>query len=200
MPPDESRPRVEEALRRLAEIHAQVARSGFYRGYRALPVAFMGATALLAAAVQTLWMPAAGPREHALSWIVVAIVCAGVCGLDLTARQLALPVRETLSAIAQLVPALVVGLVVTFALWGQAERLPGLWTMIFGLGVLASSPYLPRAILGVALFYVAAGIAMSLAVQPGGVASPWEMGLTYGVGHLVSAVILWHDIERGEAR
>jgi hypothetical protein len=72
--------------------------------------------------------------------------------------------------------------------------------MIFGLGVLASSPYLPRAILGVALFYVAAGIAMSLAVQPGGVASPWEMGLTYGVGHLVSAVILWHDIERGEAR
>jgi hypothetical protein len=68
--------------------------------------------------------------------------------------------------------------------------LPGLWTMVFGLGVLASAPYLPRAVLGVALYYVAAGAALTLATHAGQSASPWTMGITFGVGQFASAAAL----------
>ena len=46
-----------EALTQISEIRRQVARSHLFRGYRALPVAFSGLTALLVAGFQQVWLP-----------------------------------------------------------------------------------------------------------------------------------------------
>ena len=46
------------------------------------------------------------------------------------------------------------------------------------------------AILGVALFYVCAGMGMAFAARTGSTPSPWEMGLTFGVGQIVAAAAL----------
>lgn len=188
--------RVEDALARLADIHAQVARGAHFRGYRAAPVAAMGIVALIAAAAEgTLARLALGaasttPQQHAAYWLGVAAICASFAVADLVRRYGLLPRHATALALGQLTPALGVGIVLAVTLWPRAELLPGLWTMVFGLGVLASAPYLPRAVLGVALYYVAAGAALTLATREGLGASPWTMGITFGVGQLASAAAL----------
>ena len=188
--------RVEDALARLADIHAQVARGAHFHGYRAAPVAAMGVVALIAAAAEgtfvwhALGAAAPSPQQHAAYWLGVAALCAGIAVLDLVRRYGLLPRRTTGLALGQLAPALGVGFVLAWTLWSSAELLPGLWTMVFGLGVLASAPYLPRPVLAVALYYIAAGAALTLATREGIGASPWTMGLTFGVGQLASAAAL----------
>ncbi len=183
-------PRLDIAFERLADIHAQVARSSHFRGYRAIPVACLGAMALLAAALEPFVVPEASAKVHAGYWLTVAAIGASVGALDLFLRRRSLSGPGTWSAVAQLVPALLCGLVMGFVLQERAELLPGIWTTLFGLGVLASRPYLPSAIHGVALFYVAAGLAMTVASREGAVVSPWAMGLTFGIGQFVSAAAL----------
>jgi hypothetical protein len=188
--------RVEDALARLADIHAQVARGAHFRGYRAVPVAAMGVVALAAAAAEGTFARLAfgsalpTPHQHAAYWLGVAAFCASFAIADLVRRYGLLPRHATALALGQLTPALGVGIVLAIALWPRAELLPGLWTMVFGLGVLASAPYLPRAVLGVALYYVAAGAALTLATHAGQSASPWTMGITFGVGQFASAAAL----------
>lgn len=186
---------VEDALARLSDIHAQVARGAIFRGYRAIPAAAMGVVALVGAAIEVAAFADLGAAEHAWYWLGVAALCATIGAVDMWCTRRSLPVRTVSTAVAQLVPSLVVGLVLGALLWDRAEILPGVWTMVFGLGVLASRPYLPRAILGVSLFYVVAGIAMAFAAKDGAVVSPWAMGLTFFVGQLVAASALHRSEE-----
>lgn len=190
---------LDDALARLADIHAQVARGEHFRGYRAAPVAVTAGMALLAAAVEPAvlasgWSEAlaalSAPQQHAAYWVGVALFGIGVPGVDLLRRHGLLPRRATALALGQLAPALVVGLVLLVALWSHAELLPGLWTLVFALGVLASAPYLPRAVAGIAGFYLVAGVAMTLTAEAGVAPSPWLMGLTFGAGQLASAAVL----------
>ncbi len=55
--------------------------------------------------------------------------------------------RRTIRVVGHFLPCLAAGFAVTLSLvWGTGEhisRLPGLWAMLFGLGVFASRPYLP---------------------------------------------------------
>lgn len=187
-------PKLDVALEQLADIHAQVARSSHFGGYRAIPVACMGVLSLVAAALEPLLVPSNSAQLHAGYWLLVATLCAGMGGIDLFLRRHSLSGPGTWSAVLQLLPALFCGAVMGFVLKEQAELLPGVWTTLFGLGVLASRPYLPSAIHGVALFYVTAGLAMAVAARvasrDGLAPSPWAMGLTFGIGQFVSAAAL----------
>ena len=178
---------VEDALQRLSDIHAQVARGAHFRGYRAVPVAAMGGIAVLGALLESALMPGVSAAGHAWFWLGVAATCASIGALDMFLIRRRLQIRTVSIAVAQLVPTQVVGRVLGGLFADRAEMLPGVWTMVFGLGVLASRPYMPDAVLGVALFYISAGIAMAFAASDGTVPSPWEMGLTFGVGQLVIA-------------
>jgi hypothetical protein len=92
-----------------------------------------------------------------------------------------------------------VGAVVTAILLqraGSAAMLPGLWSMLFALGIWSSRPYLPKAIGLVALFYVLAGTWLLAGARGTHVPSPWEMGLTFGVGQSALALVLYLNIER----
>jgi hypothetical protein len=73
--------------------------------------------------------------------------------------------------------------------------LPGLWQVLYSLGIFASCRLLPRATFGVAVFYLIAGL-LTLAFARGELAfSPWAMGLPFGAGQLFAAAVLYRTLE-----
>jgi hypothetical protein len=76
--------------------------------------------------------------------------------------------------------------------------LPGLWQVIFSLGVFSSSRFLPRATLAVGAWYLVTGLT-SLALGDNRALSPWGMGIPYGAGQmLVAGILLFRNTVRDE--
>jgi hypothetical protein len=67
--------------------------------------------------------------------------------------------------------------------------LPGLWQVIFSMGVFASCRFLPRQIFAVGVWYLAAGLTC-LALGSARAFSPWAMGVPFGIGQLLVATML----------
>jgi hypothetical protein len=95
----------------------------------------------------------------------------------------------------QFFPCLLAGGLVTVALARPEVQatalplLPGLWGVLFGLGVVASLPYLPGRAGWVAGWYLSAGF-VALFLCAGPVPSGWAVGLPFGVGQLLFAVVV----------
>ena len=68
--------------------------------------------------------------------------------------------------------------------------LPGLWELIFSLGVFASCRFLPRQMFAVGVWYLAAGLFCLAAGSSTQALSPWSMGVPFGVGQLLVAGVL----------
>jgi hypothetical protein len=72
--------------------------------------------------------------------------------------------------------------------------LPGLWQILFSLGVFASARFLPRAVFVVAAWYLFAGLICLAIAASARLLSPWMMGLPFGIGQLLAAAILqWSE-------
>ena len=67
--------------------------------------------------------------------------------------------------------------------------LPGIWQVIFSLGVFASCRFLPRAMCCAGAGTCLTGL-VCIALADGRALSPWAMGIPYGVGQLLVAGIL----------
>ena len=194
-----------DALSQISEIRQQMARAEVFRGYRALPVAFSGLLAFVAAGIQQALLR--DPAQHITAylglWTGAAALGAFAAGLEMVIRSRAtssaLGLEVTWLAVEQFVPCLAAGAVLTVVLVRNAPEslwmLPGLWQVMFSLGVFASCRLLPRATFGVAVFYLAAG-ALSLSLARGEAAfSPWAMALPFGVGQLFAAAVLYRTLE-----
>jgi hypothetical protein len=195
---------LDDALIQIADIRQRMARAGTFRGYPSVPTAVSGGLALVAAAVQGLWIPA--PRQaidaYVELWGTVAIVSLVIGGVAMLLRlwRLGSAVQRSLSvsAIQQIVPSLIAGAMMSSVVWYiYPEILPGMWMMFFGLGLFASRPLLPRPIGWMGGYYLLAGmLALSGRVDA---LDPWMMGLTFGFGQLAIAAMLYWTIERGES-
>jgi len=196
-----------EALTQIAEIRLQMARNEVFRGYRALPVAFSGVLALVAALAQAAWLT--DPMQHMprylTLWIGAALLSAMAAGIEMVMRYMnsgsSLTREVTWLAVGQFMPCVAAGGLVTLVLGLCAPEslwiLPGIWQVLFSLGIFASYRLLPRATFGVAVFYLASGI-VCLAIAKGELAlSPWAMGVPFGVGQLYAAAVLYLTLERG---
>ena len=198
-----------DALTQISEIRQQMARTEVFRGYRAMPVAFSGVLALGAAGFQSVWIP--NPVEQMASWLTLwigaAVIGAVAAGSEMVHRY-----RHSSSswarditwlAVEQFLPCLVAGGLVTVVLVRFAPEilwvLPGFWQVLFSLGIFASCRLLPRATFGVALFYLATGLACLALARGDAAFSPWAMGLPFGVGQLLAAVVLYRTLERHDA-
>lgn len=199
-----------EALARIAEIRHQMARTEVYRGYRALPVAFSGLLAIAAGLAQAAWItrPADELGAYLALWIGAAGlsgVAAGAGMIDRRRRAASAWDREmTRLAIDQFTPCLVAGGLVTAVLAttapGVAWILPGLWQVLFGLGIFASCRLLPRAVRAVAVLYLLSGVVtLGLARGPWAF-SPWAMAAPFGLGQLLAAALLYWTLERDDAQ
>jgi hypothetical protein len=195
-----------EALTQISEIRQQVARTETFRGYRAAPVAFSGLVAWTAAFFQLRWMPApANDLPAYLSlWVGGALLSMTVTGVYMFAHcwksRLALTRSNTALAIGQFLPFVVAGGLLTSVLFFHAQEtlwmLPGLWSILFGLGIFASWRLLPKLTFWVGVHYLAAGVFCLMLAQGSEAFSPWAMALPFGVGQFLAAGILYWTLER----
>lgn len=194
-----------QALAQVSEIRTQLARTETFRGYRSATVAFTGLVGVVTAVIQSIWLPR--PIEqwdlYLAVWIGAAVLNATFVGIEIWSRARTgfdFTRRTTLFAIGQFLPALLVGGLLTLVIARQATdavwMLPGLWALVFSLGVFASCRLLPRAVAIVGAWYIACGV-LALAWGQGPAAlSPWIMGITFGGGQLLTAFILYCALER----
>ena len=195
-----------EALTQISEIRLQMARTQVFRGYHSLPTAFSGLLAMGAAGFQAVWVPepASNLSSYLTLWFVVAALSLLGAGVEIWVHclrsQSALRREITWLAVEQFLPAVVAGGLLTYVLVSSASGsvwlLPGLWQLLFSLGVFASCRLLPRAVFGVAVFYLIAGILTLMWARGDASFSPWAMGVPFGVGQLVAAAILYWTLER----
>lgn len=203
-------PDVRRALSEIQSIRGYVARCIEFRGYGPLTLAITGVVALAVASVQELWL--LDPRHEFPRFLALWVGAAGASLMLIAAETLArarrlhsaLALQMVYSAVEQFLPAIVTGLLLTAVMMRAAPQslwmLPGLWQLLFSLGVFASCRFLPRATFWVGVWYLATGLTC-LALGGGDWAfSPWEMGIPFGVGHLMVAAVLqfeyrWHDEE-----
>jgi len=192
---------LQEALSEIQSIRSQVARGTEFRGYGPASIAVSGILALLVAAAQATWM-----TRHAgidlntwLSvWAGTAAVSVLLTGLETFVRARRVHVgfaREMVqSAIEQFLPAVTVGFLLTVVMVRFAPQecwmLPGLWQLIFCLGVFASCRFLPRQMFAVGVWYLAAGLTCLALGSVARTLSPWTMGIPFGVGQLLVAGVL----------
>jgi hypothetical protein len=199
-----------EALSQIAEIRARAAVAERFRGYRSVPVGTSGGLAVLAAVFQPVLVPdpASDFTGYLALWVTTAAVGATAAGSGLLVRHWSArhPLSRELTrlAVGQFVPCLVAGALVTLMIARHAPEfgrvLPGLWQVIFALGMFASCRLLPVATVGVAGFYLLAGTA-NLALMTGPAAfSPWAMGLPFGLGQAAMAAVLYWNLERDDGR
>jgi len=195
-----------DALAQISEIRQQVARGETFRGYRALPLAFSGALALVGGVIQSTCIvePTRDLRAYFTLWIGLALFSLLATGWELAARWrrcCSLLEREKIVlAVTQFLPCLVAGTLLWIVLARFAPEsvwmLPGLWCILFGLGIFASWRFLPPAILWSGVFYLVAGFLCLAWAQREAALSPWAMALPFGVGQLLTAAILYWNLER----
>ena len=193
---------LEKALSQISEIHAQVLKTEVFRGYRAATMLVTAVVAITAAWFHAAVIVPSTPVEFAVFWVGVALFCALICAVDIYRGTMRVSNRvqrmKTVLVVAQSLPALLVGAIITGVLLqrpGHEALLPGLWSVTFALGIWSARPYMPKAIGIVSLFYLLAGTWL-LVQSDGAVPSPWGMGITFAVGQSATAVVLYLNIER----
>ena len=195
-----------DALTQIAEIRRQMAKGDVFRGYRSAPVAVSGSLALLAGIVQPYVVadPAGNIATYLWLWITMAVLSvvgmAAEMGVRIVWTRDRTYLEPTRLAVEQFLPSVIAGLLVTVVLVRHAPAnvalLPGLWQILFSLGMFASARLLPRPIFAVAGFYLFTGILLLMWAQDGSSLSPWCMGVPFAVGQLSAAAILYWTLER----
>ena len=198
-----------DALTQIAEIRTRMAETERFRGYRAAPIALSGLIAVVAGLVQARMNldPAQNLSGYLTLWVSSAVIAAAIAGsgiwlrfhggIDRLAREM------TWLAVGQFAPCLGAGALVTLAIVKQAPEhaalLPGLWQVFFSLGVFASCRLLPKAIVLVGVFYLAAGVYNITHADRSSAFAPWAMAIPFCLGQLGTAAVLYWNLERDPA-
>ncbi len=203
----------EEALRQLDEIHRQLAKSTHFRGYRPLYLVFVGVVAAGLTAAQFLYPPLQDFTlgQAAAAWLALGAVVALAVGLgvflpsflnkDRLVRELAANVLGQFLPALALAAALGIAAVLRFP--SVLPLFPTIMAGLFGLGITAMAPFLPARVGLSALWYLACALAFALLVPRGsetmaaGTALGLRMGIAFGIGHFITAVLFLVGNDRG---
>lgn len=195
-----------EALAQISEIREQMARTEIFRGYHSVPVAVTGVLAIAAACLQPMVIasPAQQIDRYLAFWTGMAAIGITLSAVSLLRRvHLSEPgvSRElTRLAVEQFLPCLLVGALITICLYvGPVETiwvLPGLWAVCFALGIFSSCRFLPPQVVWVGVYYLVCGCLCLLRGHSDQVFAPWQMGVSFGGGHVLTAGILYWTLER----
>jgi len=188
-----------KAIDDISNIRRQMARSTEFRGYGPATLAGTGAFAVIAASLQSFLAPDPTNRIRAYLtiWIWTAFLSAGLIAVQMHARtrriHSGLADEMIRMAVEQFLPSAVAGFFLTLVLIrfvpSAQWMLPGLWQIIFSLGVFSSCRFLPRPMLAAGAWYLLTGL---MCIKLGGARalSPWAMGIPFGAGQLLVAGIL----------
>ena len=195
---------VDKAVEQISEIHRHLTKTEIFYGYKPKTVLIIGIVAILVAAVQSWLIIPASDIIFLLQWLIVGGVIIAIIGGNIVFNYLKsgsdYEIHQMTKVFFQFVPSIAAGAIITgilFLLESSAIAfLPGIWSVLFGLGLFSMRPYLPKLVGWTALFYLLTGAVLMYLVRWGLNYSPWGMGLTFGLGHLFAALILHLDIER----
>ena len=189
-----------KALGDISSMRRQMARSTEFRGYGPATLASTAAFAVMASIAQSRWVPR--PAEHVgayLSiWIWTALASAALIGIQMQTRSRrlhsGLADEMIRMAVEQFFPSALAGTLITFVLVRYTPQaawmLPGLWQVIFSLGVFSSCRFLPRPMVAAGIWYMATGL-ICISLGDGRAFAPWAMGVPYAFGQLLVAAILY---------
>lgn len=200
-----------EALSDIARIRSQLDRAESYRGFRSLTVGLSAVFVVIGCVVQQTLMSsaAANPILFVRLWTVVACLAAITCTSEMLIRNRTS--RNTLasrmhgSLIVKALPSLLVGAVVTVAISEMLAKhtsavtlLPGMWAMLYGLGLWSCGANLPqKAHLATLYFLIVGGGLMwhsAWAQQP----VAFQMAWLFGVGQTMLGLLLHPGTEQPE--
>ena len=196
-----------KALGEISSIRKQVARSTEFRGYGPATLAATGLIAILAAAVQAVWLPA--PSSHILSylaiWISTAVLSAILIAVQTVTRthRMHSGIADDMihMAVEQFLPSAGAGTLLTIVIVrtipSATWMLPGLWQIIFSLGVFSSCRFLPRLMAAAGAWYLLTGLTCIM-LAGNRALSPWTMGIAFGAGQLLVAAILYFTAKEGD--
>jgi hypothetical protein len=186
------------ALVDIRNIRRQVAQTTEFRGYGPLTLSATAVLALLAGVVQSYWLqePANFPMQYVALWLTTAAFCAALIATQMVtrARRLHSGMADEMvrMAVVQFLPAGVAGAILPFVLLHVTRdvfwMLPGLWQIIFSLGVFASCRCLPRPMLFVGVWFLLTGLAC-VAIGDARALAPATMSGAYGIGMTLVAAI-----------
>ena len=195
-----------KALGDISSIRRQVARSTEFRGYGPATLGATGGIAILAAGVQAVWLPNPANRipVYLAIWVSTAMISAALIAVQTVTRShrmhSGLADEMIKMAVEQFLPAAGAGALLTIVLVGSVPAalwmLPGLWQITFSLGVFSSCRFLPRPMAAAGAWYLLTGLSC-IALADGRALSPWTMGVSYGVGQLLVAGILFFTAQEG---
>jgi hypothetical protein len=189
-----------KALGDISSMRRQMARATEFRGYGPATLAATAGFAVVAALAQSRWV--ARPQEHIAGylsvWIGTALASAALIGLQMQTRSRrlhsGLADEMIRMAVEQFLPSALAGALTTFVLVRYAPQaswmLPGLWQLIFSLGVFSSCRFLPGPMVAAGVWYMATGL-ICLSFGDTRAFSPSAMGIPYAFGQLLVASILY---------
>jgi hypothetical protein len=196
-----------KAIGDISSIRRQIARSTEFRGYGPATLAGTAAFAVVAAVVQSFWV--SDPANHIGSylsiWIWTAFASATLIAVQMHTRtrriHSGLADEMIRMAVEQFLPSGCAGFFLTIVLVRFVPSvqwmLPGLWQIIFSLGVFSSCRFLPRPMLAAGVWYLLTGL-MCIALGWARALSPWAMGIPFGAGQLLVAGILFFTAGEAE--
>jgi len=204
---------IHQALSDIAEIRAQLDRTETYRGFRSGAIGFSVLVVIAGAWVQSALVADPGVQidRYLNIWFVVAVSSIGIAGIEMLIRsrvsQNRLVSRMHWSLLSQMAPCLIVGVIVTLLIADHAHEnptgdtgllwaLPGLWSLLYSLGLFSCQSQLPKPAKLVAAWMLGAGAVMLAIGWKTGVPQGWQMVASFGVGHLALASILYWNLER----
>jgi hypothetical protein len=186
------------ALLEIRDIRRQVARTTEFRGYGPLTLSATAVVALLAGVAQGRWIPerAAHPVQYVALWLTTGVFCAALIATQMLTRAKRLHsgmADEMMGmAVAQFLPAGIAGAILPFVLLRVSHdvfwMLPGMWQIVFGLGVFGSCRCLPRPMLLVGVWFLLTGLGC-VALGDDRALAPAMMSGAYGVGMMLVASI-----------
>lgn len=199
-----------DALSDLKEIRAQLDRTHEFCGFRSLAVAVSGVLAIIGAMLQLSWQCGTQGtlREFLVIWLCVAIGSLVVAGVEMWVRGLYGSTKllwKTHRRLAmQIAPSFFVGAILTTALVCSDHAswmLPGMWAMVYSLGLFACWQHLPRLTLWAAVYFLLGGtVCLWNSFLARGVESStlsaWYMAVLFGGGQLLLGWILYWTLER----
>ncbi len=198
--------RTDEAISRIDAIHSVMGRATVFRGYRSQSTFFSAFLAIIAAIVQSRFVPEPVQSLHKflLIWISVAVVSLISAGWHFFSEvpDNSSPGERTRrrSALLQLCPGLAVGAGLTVVIVQKSPEvawmLPGLWSILFGLAVCSTASLLPRLTLIGGVYFLIAGLFVIAAGHGNQSLAPWTMLVTFAVGQSINGFSLFWTVER----
>ena len=173
-----------KALGDISSIRRQMAHSTEFRGYGPATLAATGVIAFLAASAQSCGcrIPANHIPAYLGIWISTAVLSAALTGVQMYTRtrriHSGLSDEMIRMAVEQFLPSVGAGLLITIVLVRFVPAvfwmLPGLWQVIFSLGIFSSCRFLPRPMIAAGAWYLLTGlVCIALGTAARSLHGPW---------------------------